>query len=148
MGKSLLDFYNEAHGIKKKITFADCGLDIDMNILLAPVCECGCGEYMSVVLEDMDSLCDFACEMLSMQDCGYCAIYVLHNDGKTVTVIDKTSIPESGKDDMYSVISFCDKPTNADNYDLVADWQNKMGFHCYGLLQQNEDGKSYKIVME
>lgn len=140
MSKSLLDFYNEAHGIKKKITFLDCGLDIDMNILQAPVCECGCGEYMSVVLEDNYELADFISSMLEIQECQYCAIYAVMTDNK---VMIGTNI-----DGEISINIFRYQDETIPGYEFVKEWQEECQYHCYGLLQQNEDGKSYKIVME
>lgn len=126
---------------QRKVNFSDCGLDIDRNILQAPLCPCGCGNYMNICIEDKDALYDLISDLLSMQECNHCAIFVLHNDGKTVTVGDSDG-------ERITFISFRDKNMDALNIDLVRDWQNEFEFHCYGLLEQCEDGKSYRIVME
>lgn len=127
--------------VTRKIKFSDCGLDAENNILQAPICECGCGNYMSLVIEDEETLHEFIADMLSMQECEHCAIYVLHNDGKTVTIGDSDG-------EHISLIKFCDKENDTLNVDLVRDWQDEFEFHCYGLLEQLENGQSYRIVME
>lgn len=127
--------------VQRKVNFADCGLDINCNILQAPLCPCGCGNYMDICIEEQEALYDLISDLLFMQDCNHCAIFVLHNDGKTVTVGDSDG-------ERATFISFCDEKTNALNIDLVRDWQNEFQFHCYGLMEQRKDGKSYRIVME
>lgn len=127
--------------VTRKIGFRDCGLNANNNILQAPICECGCGHYMDLCIEDQETLHEFIADMLSMQECNHCAIYVLHNDSKTVTVGDSDG-------EHITLISFQDKNSDALNIDLVRDWQDKFEFHCYGLLEQLSDGKSYRIIME
>ena len=44
--------------------FGAYGLDKNKNFLQAPLCECGCGEKMSLVLEDIKDLFQFMNVML------------------------------------------------------------------------------------
>ena len=127
--------------VTRKVNFRDCGLDIERNILQAVMCPCGCGNYMDVCLRTEEELYDFIANMLSMEECEHCAIFVLHADNKTVTVGDSDG-------ERITFISFRDDKTGAWNADLVKDWQKKFNFHCYGLLEEKADRESYRIVME
>ena len=125
--------------VVRELNFADCGLDIDYNILDAPLCSCGCGGYMNLVLEDNQEVADFMYSMLDECDCNYCAIFALMRDN--------TLIFGSKFDDGMKVIHIQDK-NNELNIDVVRELQDEFGFHCYGLLEQLEDGTSFRIVME
>lgn len=125
--------------VHRRVNFADCGLDIDNNILQAPICECGCGNYMDLMLEDDQEVADFMYSMLSDSDCKYCAIFALMKDN---AIMIGTNI-----DDELSVHRIgCENGML--NIDGVRDIQNECGFHCYGLLEQKDDRKSFRIVME
>ena len=57
----------------------DFDLDQDYNILSAPYCECGCGNKMSLLLSDEEAI-DLAASVLMDQECGYCAVFIVHPD--------------------------------------------------------------------
>ena len=125
--------------IVRELNFKDCGLDIDCNFLDAPLCTCGCGNYMNLVLEDKQEVADFMYSMLNECDCNYCAIFALMRDN--------TLILGSKFDDGTKVVHIQDKNKGL-NIDLVRELQDEFGFHCYGLLEQMEDETSFRIVME
>ena len=125
--------------VVRKLSFEDCGLDIDCNFLDAPLCTCGCGNYMNLVLEDKQEVADFMYSMLNECDCNYCAIFALMRDN--------TLILGSKFDDGTKVVHIQDKNKGL-NIDLVRELQDEFGFHCYGLIEQLEDGTSFRIVME
>ena len=125
--------------IVRELSFEDCGLDINCNILQAPICECGCGSYMNLVLKDNQEVADFMYSMLDEQDCDYCAMFALMKDNTLIF---------GGKfNDGMQVVHIQDK-NNALNIDVVREIQTEFGFHCYGLIEQLEDGTSFRIVME
>lgn len=125
--------------VVRKLSFEDCGLDIDCNFLDAPLCTCGCGNYMNLVLEDKQEVADFMYSMLNECDCNYCAIFALMRDN--------TLILGSKFDDGTKVVHIQDENKGL-NIDLVRELQDEFGFHCYGLIEQLEDGTSFRIVME
>ena len=125
--------------VQRKVNFADCGLDIDCNILQAPLCDCGCGNYMDICINNYQELADFMYTMLEEQECNYCAIFALLKDNALM-------FGSKIYDDMY-VIRLQHK-NNGLNIDMVKELQDEFEFHCYGLLEENKDGKSYMIVME
>lgn len=127
--------------IIRRVNFDDCGLDIEHNILQAPLCSCGCGNYANLVIEDEEDLRDFIGEMLAMQECNHCAIFVLHNDGKTVTLGESDG-------EYINFVTLKDKAEDTWNADIVKEVQDELEFHCYGLLEQLDDGDLYRIVME
>lgn len=58
--------------------FGAYGLDKNKNFLQAPLCECGCGEKMSLVLETNKDLFQFMNVMLIENDCNHCGILLTH----------------------------------------------------------------------
>ena len=125
--------------VVRELCFGDCGLDVDCNFLDAPLCTCGCGNYMNLVLEGNQEVADFMYSMLEECDCNYCAIFALMRDN--------TLIFGSKFDDGTKVVHIQDKNKGL-NIDLVRELQDEFGFHCYGLLEQMEDETSFRIVME
>lgn len=123
--------------VSRRMTFAACGLNAENNFLQAPICTCGCGKYMNIVLKTDQELYDFIGTMLSEYECECCAIFVIGKDGNGIiaTKID-------GKISIYGVES-----NGCSMKKAIADIQNDVQFHCYGLLEQIDE-KSYKIVME
>lgn len=130
----------------RRVTFADCGLNIENNILQAPICECGCGNYMNVCIQDKQDAADFCYTMLDEDDeygdvigCDHCAIFVLFKDN-TVMMACRT------EDAGIQVVELVDE-TNKLAIDIVREMQELLQFHCYGLLEEVRDG-SFRIVME
>ena len=62
----------------RNLKLKDFGLDLEYNMLCAPVCERGCGKKMSILLEDDDDLFDFCYAMVDSQECNYCAVFALN----------------------------------------------------------------------
>ena len=124
--------------IKRRVKFSDCGLDIDYNILNAVKCECGCGNYMNIVLEGNQEVADFIYTMLSDQECEYCALFALMQDNSLIF--------GSRCGDRMEVMKISRKDDGL-NIDVVNDIQKDFKFHCYGLIEQ-VDETSYRIVME
>ena len=125
--------------VVRELSFEDCGLDIDCNFLDAPLCTCGCGNYMNLVLEDKQEVAGFMYSMLEECDCNYCAIFALMRDNSLIF--------GSKFDDGTKVVHIQDKNKGL-NIDLVRELQDEFRFHCYGLLEQMEDETSFRIVME
>ena len=118
------------------VTFKSCGLDPKSSFLLAPICECGCGNYMDVILNEKQDLYNFMGTMLAEHECNYCAIFALCRD--TVEV----AIKVDDKIKIYGAEATGDKAMQ-----MIAEMQEEAQFHCYGLLVQI-DTNLYEIVME
>ena len=122
--------------MEEHVTFSSCGLDVENNFLQAPICECGCDGYMDVVLEEKNDLYNFMAAVLSEHECNYCAIFALCD--KTV----EAAIKVDDKVKVYGANAIGHKAMK-----MIADMQDGMMFHHYGLLVQT-DTNLYKIVME
>lgn len=128
----------------RTVRFEDCGLDSECNILQAPKCECGCGEYANLVLKTHQDVVDLCYGLLEDQECCHCAIFVMNKDN-TVTLGYKT---EDEDDDIISRVVTLGSPEKTDTYiDVVKELQNQFRFHCYGLMEQCDDDL-YRIIME
>lgn len=127
----------------RKIKFADCGLDIENNILNAPICECGCGNYMNICLEDKQDATDFCYSILDDEedliDCDHCAVFIMFKDN---SVIMGCKTEDAG----VQVFELIDEECGL-GIDIVRELQYGFQFHCYGLLEEIRDG-SFRIVME
>lgn len=123
-----------------KITFEDCGLDIDKNILQAPMCDCGCGNYMDICAEDNKEIAEIMNCLLSLQECNYCAIYTLLQDN---CVIIGTNIDGEVKSYVFRY-----EDESIPGTEFIKEWQEECNYHCYGLMIQRADKKSYRIVMK
>lgn len=122
-----------------KVTFECCGLDKENNFLQAPICPCGCGEYMNLILESENDVYDFMCNMIEDNECEHCAIFTVKNNGN-VLICEKIN----GKIQLLKSIG---NPREENWKDVISDYQDWLEFHCYGLLEQ-VDEESYRIVME
>lgn len=116
--------------------FAYYGLDKSKNFLQAPICECGCGEYMNIILKDDSDICSLMYELLTENDCNHCAIFVVKNDG---TVILGAKLD----DDIQAYNCKID----GSKKDCFKEIQETWEWHCYGLLEQ-ADEESYRIIMD
>ena len=121
--------------MKTTITFHSCGLDPECNFLQAPICECGCGEYANLVLENEQEVVDFIGSMLYEHDCEHCAIFAIKLNGDMLF----------GQKTDEDILCYKLKDANAKN--VIADMYKTFEFHCYGLLQQVDDDL-YAIIME
>lgn len=119
----------------KKLTFRSCGLDISNNQLRAPICNCGCGGRMNMILKDDKSVADFIGGMLYEIDCDHCAIFAIKNNGNLIF----------GQKTDEDIICYQLKINNATF--KISEMQQTFKFHCYGILQQ-VDETSWKIVMD
>ena len=116
-------------------TFAYYGLDKALNFLQAPICECGCGEYMNMVLKGND-VYEFMHALLEENDCDYCAIFTIKRN-------NTASMGVKVDDD----IKMYDCKINGDGNGLFRAIQEDMEFHCCGLIEQVDDER-YRIIMD
>lgn len=119
-----------------KTTFAYYGLDKDKNFLQAPICECGCGNYMDIILNDDDDVGEFMHVMLDEYECNYCAIFAVKRDDMALM-----GVKTDGGICMYKC------KIDGQKKNLFSKIQEVGKFHCYGLLEQ-VDEKSYRIIMD
>lgn len=120
---------------KNETTFAYYGLDKDKNFLQAPLCECGCGHYANLVLEDDDDICGFMHAMLEEHECNHCAIFTVKGGDEVLMGIKS--------DDGIK----CWKCMAEGRENLFKDIQDGYQFHCYGFLEQVGDNL-YRILMD
>lgn len=120
----------------ESVTFKSCGLDPEGNFLQAPVCECGCGNYMDVVLDEELDLYNFMGIILSQHECDYCAVFALCEN----TV--EAAIKVDDKIKIYGA-----EATGSTAMKMISDMQEEAQFHRYGLLVQVGENL-YEIVME
>lgn len=132
---------NDIKFIVRRVTFADCGLDIENNILQAPTCDCGCGNYMNIILEDKQDVANFIGTMLEETECNWSALFVLLQDN---SLMFGFKIDE----DEIKIMELKSKDENEMNVDIVRDLHSFYDFHCYGLIEQERDKESFRIVME
>ena len=116
--------------------FTAYGLDKDKNFLQSPLCECGCGEKMSLVLEDIKDLFQFMYAMLMENDCNHCGIFAYAFDGSmyaALKVENETDNP---------VLFFQIKESNLG---FFREWDDELELHCYGLIIETRKGL-WKII--
>ena len=116
--------------------FGSYGLDKNKNFLQAPLCECGCGEKMSLVLEDIKDLFQFMSMMLMENDCNHCGIFSYAFDGSmyaALKVENKTDDP---------VLFFQIKESDLG---FFREWDDELELHCYGLIIETRKGL-WKII--
>ena len=116
--------------------FSAYGLDKDKNFLQAPLCECGCGEKMSLVLEDIKDLFQFMNAMLMENDCNHCGIFAYAFDGSMYAALKV----ENETDDP--VLFFQIKESNLG---FFREWDDELELHCYGLIIETRKGL-WKII--
>ena len=117
-------------------TFKSCGLDVTMNFLQAPKCDCG--GYANPVIRSKDELYEFISMLLSEHDCEHCAIFAITKKGAAIMGAK-----------MYGEIAFMGTnggPKYLARY-AISEMQEEFGFHCYGLLEQATKD-TYRIVMD
>lgn len=132
---------NNIKFIVRKVTFSDCGLDIENNILQAPLCDY-CGDhYMDIILEDNQEVANFIGSTLEEIDCNWSALFVLMQDNSLMFGF-KTD------EDEIKIMELKSKDENEMNVDIVRDLHSFYDFHCYGLIEQERDKESFRIVME
>lgn len=132
---------NKIKFVTRRLRFSDCGLDIENNFLSAPICECGCGGYMDVVLENDQEVADFIGTMLEENACNWCALFVLMQDNSLM-------FGAKTDEDEINIVKLKSKDKDQMNVDIVRDLHSFYDFHCYGLLEQKNDKTSFRIVME
>lgn len=120
----------------ENITFAELGLDEEFNFLEAPYCDCGCGNKMLLVIDDIQQFCG---DMLYEDECDWCGLFVIRLNG-TVLVTLKTGCTEED-------INFMEMKAPHGNYKNIGDIFDEMELHKYGLLVEVRKGE-YKIIEE
>ena len=116
--------------------FSAYGLDKNKNFLQSPLCECGCGEKMSLVLEDIKDLFQFMYAMLMENDCNHCGIFAYAFDGSMYTALKV----ENETDDP--VLFFQIKESDLG---FFREWDDELELHCYGLIIETQRGL-WKII--
>jgi len=105
-------------------------------MLCAPVCKCGCGEKMNVLLESDDDIYDFCYELVDTQDCNYCVAFAINEKNEMLGAI------------KYDGEIHCIKLKNiSEDYLQVGGMFNDLELHQYGIIVCVGDGE-YKILEE
>lgn len=116
--------------------FGAYGLDKNKNFLQAPLCECGCGEKTSLVLETKEDLFQFMNVMLIENDCNHCAIFAHAFDGSMYATLKVEN--ESGDPVLLFKVEESD-------LGFFKEWDNELDLHCYGLIIETKNGL-WKII--
>ena len=116
--------------------FGAYGLDKNQNFLQAPLCECGCGEKASLVLEDIKELFQFMNAILMENDCNHCAIFVYAFDGCMYAALKV----ENETDDPVLFFKI-----EESDLGFFREWDDELGLHCYGLIIEMRKGL-WKII--
>ena len=120
----------------KNLKLKDFGLNSEYNMLCAPVCKCGCGEKMNVLLESDDDIYDFCYELVDIQDCNYCVVFAINEKNEMLGAI------------KYDGEIHCIKLKNiSEDYLQVGGMFNDLELHQYGIIVCVGDGE-YKILEE
>lgn len=120
----------------KNFKLNDFGLDPEYNMLCAPVCECGCGEKMNVLLADDDDLLDFCYNMVDIQECNYCVVFAINEKNKMVAAVKIDGEIECvGSDGVI------------EDYADIGLMFDDLELHQYGIIVNVGDGE-YKILEE
>lgn len=120
----------------KNLKLKDFGLDPEYNMLCAPVCKCGCGEKMNVLLADDDDIYDFCYGLVDTQDCNYCVVFAINEKNEMLGAI------------KYDGEIYCIKLKNiSEDYLQVGGMFNDLELHQYGIIVCVGDGE-YKILEE
>lgn len=115
--------------------FEAYGLDKDKNFLQAPVCECGCGSKVSLLINNNKELFHFMYSVLMDNECNHCAIFA-HTINDNMFVALKV---ENESDDR--VLFFGQE----DNMKFFKEWDDEINLHCYGLIIEIKHGE-WKII--
>lgn len=116
--------------------FGAYGLDKNKNFLQAPLCECGCGEKASLVLEDIKELFQFMNAMLMENDCNHCAIFAYAFDGCMYAALKV----ENETDDPVLFFQIQESDLG-----FFREWDDELDLHCYGLIIETRNGL-WKII--
>lgn len=120
----------------RNLKLKDFGLDSEYNMLCAPVCECGCGKKMSILLEDDDDLFDFCYAMVDSQECNYCAVFALNEKNKMIAAVK-----------YDGEIQCIESSDVVECYADICNMFGELGLHQYGIIVCVGDGE-YKILEE
>lgn len=116
--------------------FSAYGLDKNKNFLQSPLCECGCGEKMSLVLEDIKDLFQFMYAMLMENDCNHCGIFAYAFDGSMYAALKV----ENETDDPVLFFQIQESDLG-----FFREWDDELELHCYGLIIETRKGL-WKII--
>ena len=100
------------------------------------MCECGCGEKTSLVLETKEDLFQFMNVMLMENDCNHCAIFAHAFDGSMYATLKVEN--ESGDPVLLFKVEESD-------LGFFKELDNELDLHCYGLIIETKNGL-WKII--
>lgn len=122
------------------ITFDMCGLDKEKNFLQAPLCECGCGNYMDICAYD-DEITDICEQLVEVNDCNHCGVFSITSRNNCVFALKMYD------DETDEVVIDVFQKDVINDYGDIGKIADELELHCYGLLVCKKPGL-YRIVME
>lgn len=120
----------------RNLKLKDFGLDPEYNMLCAPICDCGCGGKMNILLNDDDDLLDFCYNIVDIQECNYCVVFAINEKNKMIAAVKIDGEIECvGSDGVV------------EDYTDIGLMFNDLELHQYGIIVNVGDDK-YKILEE
>lgn len=123
------------------LKFKDFGLDAELNFLESPLCECGCGSRLDIILKSNEDIRDFIVGMISENECNQCAVFVLKKDDTMLF-----GFSQENDDEIQTYEAKFDFEDDVLNYD-ISELINTIHAHMYGILIEKEPGL-FKILMD
>ncbi len=130
----------------RKLTLKDLGAEKCVNLLKPMKCECGCGGYANLIIEDEEDYNVFTVtgSLLAETDCNHAWIFVIESWAISGAYTSDegiqyftTAIPENKE----PIIDFDEQ------VEIVKDIIKDVKPHCVGVLQITEDG-SFRVVTD
>jgi len=113
--------------------FATYGLNNKRNFLKPPMCECGCGNKMYIVLESENDLWDFMSFILMEHECSQCAIFAVKFDGNCYAAIKSL---DENEEQQVNILQSQIK----NDMHMFSEIDGELTLHCYGLLIEEQPG--------
>ena len=119
--------------------FSMRGLNKYRNFLTAP--ECGCDGKGQIVIYDDEQLHHICSELLFDNECDCSAIFLVHKNGLQEIVLCLEDWNEENDCPMLAVSVLTPKNKNMVDNDFFASVDGEVGFHCYGLMIERDNGQ-------
>ena len=117
------------------------GLNKYRNFLTAPECDCGCGGKSQIIIYDDEQLHHVCSDLLFDNGCGCSAIFLVHKDGLQEIVLCLEDWNEENDCPMLEVSVLTPKDINKVDNDFFSSVDGEVGFHCYGLIIERDNGQ-------